>query len=160
PRRRNRAARSLPGFRVTEAAVTTTYASDIAPAALTAPAARASLLARVWRNRTLAAAVSGATFAMAVIALLGIPVRYVATRSIIPADKEPNIANPSAGGAKKIGDPADVESQLLMVRSARILRLAIETPDAVNAILKECRYRAAHEMLGRLSGASACESLV
>lgn len=140
--------------------MTSTYANDIGPAAAAAPAERAGLVARVWRNRTLAAAAFGATFAAAVIALLVIPVRYVATGSIIVAEQEPNIANASAAWAQKIGDPADLESQLLVVRSPRMLRLAMAQPGALDAVLQECRYRAENETLGRLSGASACARMV
>ena len=140
--------------------MTSTYASNIGSAAEAAPAARVSLLARVWRNRTLAAGVFGATFAVAVIALLVIPVRYLASGAIIIAEQEPNIANASAAWAQKIGDPADLESQLLVVRSPRILRLAMATPGALDAVLQECRYRAEHETLGRLSGVSACTRMV
>ena len=139
--------------------MTSTYATDTGSAALTAPAARASLLARVWRNRTLAAGVFGATFGLAVVALLVIPVRYFTSGSIIVAEQEPNIANASAAWAQKIGDPADVESQLLVVRSPRMLRLAMAAPGALNAVLQECRYRAEHETLGRLCGVSACTKL-
>jgi succinoglycan biosynthesis transport protein ExoP len=134
--------------------VTSTYASEIAPAA-----PRESLVARVWRNRKLAAAVFVATFALAVIALIVIPVRYFTSGSIIVAEQEPNIANQSAAWAQKIGDPADVESQLLVVRSPRILRLAVQQPGALAAVMRECRYRAENETLGRLAGVSACTKL-
>ena len=139
--------------------MTSTYANDIGSATTAAPAASEGLLARVWRNRKLAGAVAAATFALAVIALMVIPVRYLASGSIIVAEQEPNIANASAAWAQKIGDPADVESQLLMVRSPRMLRLAIAQPGALQAVLQECRYRAEHETLGRLSGQSACTRL-
>ena len=135
-----------------------TYATDIAASGPAAPA-RAGLLEKVWRHRTLAAATFAATFAASVIALIVIPVRYVATGSIIVAEQEPNIANASAAWAQKIGDPADVESQLLVIRSPRMLRLAVAEPGALNAVLQECRHRAEHEMLGRLGGISACTNL-
>lgn len=139
--------------------MTTTYANDIGPATNTASAASDGLIARIWRNRTLAAAVACATFALAVIALVVIPVRYLASGSIIVAEQEPNIANASAAWAQKIGDPADLESQLLVVRSPRMLRLAIAQPGAMEAVLQECRYRAEHETLGRLRGQSACNRI-
>jgi len=135
-----------------------TYAADIVPSGPATPAG-VGLLAKVWRHRTLAAATFAATFAASVIALVVIPVRYVATGSIIVAEQEPNIANASAAWAQKIGDPADVESQLLVIRSPRMLRLAVAEPGALNAVLAECRHRAEHEMLGRLGGISACTKL-
>jgi uncharacterized protein involved in exopolysaccharide biosynthesis/Mrp family chromosome partitioning ATPase len=139
--------------------VTSTYASEIVPAVPETAAPREGLVAKVWRNRILAAIVAGATFTLALIALHVIPVRYFTSGSIIVAEQEPNITNVSAAWAQKIGDPADVESQLLVVRSPRILRLAVAQPGALDAVMHECRYRAEHEMLGRLGGIAACNRL-
>ncbi|MCC6890956.1 MAG: polysaccharide biosynthesis tyrosine autokinase [Hyphomicrobiales bacterium] len=105
------------------------------------------------------AAVFCATLALTVLALVILPTRYLASGSIIVAEQEPSLAHVSAAWAQKIGDPADLESQLLVIRSPRMLRLAMASPDALATMLEECRYRATRELLGRLGGVATCERL-
>lgn len=102
-----------------------------------------SLLRKIWRRRTLFALVFSAVLAASLVALLVLPVRFMATGSIIVAEQEPGVQNASPGWAEKIGDPADLESQLLVIRSPRVLRAAMNAPGALDAVLKECRYRRA-----------------
>ena len=82
---------------------------------------------------------------LTVAAFILSPTRYVATGSIIVAEPEPGLADASASWAQKIGDPADLESQLLVIRSPRVLRLAIARPEAVAALKDECRATGASE---------------
>lgn len=122
---------------------------------------RTGLLVRLWRRRGLAALVFGGVMALTVIALLVLPVSYLATGSVIVAEPEPGAPNASAAWTQKIGDPADLESQLLVVRSPRVMRLAMALPGARDAVLKECRYEAGRGLLGALlpSRAEACDKL-
>ncbi|RAI38844.1 GumC family protein [Rhodoplanes roseus] len=122
---------------------------------------RSGLLVRLWRRRGLAAAVFVGTMALTVGALMVIPVSYLATGSVIVAEQEPGVPNASGAWAQKIGDPADLESQLLLVRSPRVMRLAMGTPGAREAVLKECRYQAGRGLLGALlpSREDACAKL-
>ncbi|EJW11503.1 lipopolysaccharide biosynthesis [Rhodovulum sp. PH10] len=115
-----------------------------------APAPRTGLLVRVWRRRGLFAAVFALVMVVAVIALLVLPVRYLASGSVIVAEQEPGIPTASAAWAQKIGDPADLESQLLVIRSPRVMRLAMATPGAVEAVGEECRHEATHGLFGTL----------
>ncbi|CCE00452.1 exopolysaccharide transport family protein [Bradyrhizobium sp. STM 3809] len=109
-------------------------------------------VARIWRRRGVFALVAGAVFAFAVVALIVLPVRYLATASVIIAEQEPG-ANTSAAWAQKIGDPADMESQLLVIRSPRLLRQIMSSPGVVDAVVGECER-------GRLLGsAEACQRL-
>ncbi|HLG81529.1 MAG TPA: exopolysaccharide transport family protein [Bradyrhizobium sp.] len=108
---------------------------------------------RLWRRRRVFVAVFLATIGAAVTALVVLPVRYVATASVIVAEPEPGVASPSAAWAQKIGDPADLESQLLVIRSPRLLRQVMNTPGVVPAVVEECRR-------GLLPGAgSRCDGL-
>ncbi|MGT2479790.1 lipopolysaccharide biosynthesis protein, partial [Methylobacterium oryzae CBMB20] len=59
-------------------------------------------------------------------------------------------ATPRWPGSSKIGDPADIESQILVIRSPRLLRLAIDD-SLVAAVLAECRYAAAGGHPDRIS---------
>jgi uncharacterized protein involved in exopolysaccharide biosynthesis len=63
------------------------------------------------------------------------------------------MASPSPAWAQKIGDPADLESQLLVIRSPRLLRQVMNAPGVVPAVVEECEH-------GRLLGsAERCQKL-
>ena len=114
------------------------------------PGRRNGILVRVWRRRSIALAIFCAVFSLAVIALIVLPVNYLAVGSVIVAEPEPGVANASAAWSQKIGDPADMESQLLVIRSPRVLRLMATEPDTIEVVLRECRYTADHRRLGWL----------
>jgi polysaccharide biosynthesis transport protein len=120
------------------------------------------LAEKVWRRRTLFAWVFCAIFGATIIALAVLPVRFLSVGSVIVAEQEPGIeSNSSPGWAEKIGDPADLESQLLVIRSPRVLRLAMAIPGALDAVLRECRYKQTSApiewVFGRL--AASCDKL-
>ncbi|MES2029965.1 MAG: polysaccharide biosynthesis tyrosine autokinase [Pseudomonadota bacterium] len=104
-------------------------------------AASESPLLKIWRNRSLFGAVFLGVMILTVIALVVLPVRYLATGSVIVAEQEPSNTNASAAWAQKIGDPADVESQLLIARSPRVLRLAMQQPGITEAAIEECQSK-------------------
>ncbi|OYU89887.1 MAG: lipopolysaccharide biosynthesis protein [Bradyrhizobiaceae bacterium PARB1] len=106
-------------------------------------------LQKVWRHRQIFGAVFCGVMIVTVIALLVVPVRYFATGSVIVAEQEPSNSNASAAWAAKIGDPADVESQLLIVKSPRIMRLALDAPGVREAAIQDC--------FARSTTGSACE---
>ncbi|MFC5326805.1 GumC family protein [Bradyrhizobium oligotrophicum] len=109
-------------------------------------------VARIWRRRGVFAIVAGAILAFAATALVVLPVRYLATASVIIAEQEPG-ANTSAAWAQKVGDPADMESQLLVIRSPRLLRQIMAAPEVVDAVVGECER-------GRMLGSTdACQRL-
>lgn len=108
---------------------------------------------RIWRRRRLFAAVFLGAIAVAVLALIVLPVRYLATASVIVAEQEPGVANMSPAWAQKVGDPADLESQLLVIRSSRLMRLVMNAPGVLAAVTQECER-------GRLLGAGdSCQKL-
>jgi len=122
---------------------------------------RTGLLVRVWRRRSLFALVFCTVMGIAVAALLLLPVRYLATGSIIVAEQEPGIHSSSEAWTQKLGDPADLESQLLVIRSPRMLRLAMASPGAIEAVQEECRYSRAHGLMGWLARllTASCDKL-
>lgn len=110
-------------------------------------------LDRIWRHRRVFAGVFLGTIAIAIVALLVLPVRYLATASVIVAEQEPGVANASPAWAQKIGDPADLESQLLVIRSPRLMRLVMNAPGVLPAMMQECER-------SRLIGANdSCQKL-
>jgi uncharacterized protein involved in exopolysaccharide biosynthesis/Mrp family chromosome partitioning ATPase len=93
---------------------------------------------KIWRNRRVFAGVFLGIIAATIVALLVLPVRYLATASVIVAEQEPGVANLSPAWAQKIGDPADLESQLLVIRSPRLMRLVMNAPGVIDAVMQEC----------------------
>lgn len=108
---------------------------------------------RLWRHRRVFSAVFLATIGAAILALIVLPVRYLATASVIVAEQEPGVANTPAAWAQKIGDPADLESQLLVIRSPRLLRKVMNAPGVVPAVVGECEHGAL------LGSAERCQKL-
>src|SRR5215475_16005477 len=102
------------------------------------PLTRLDAFDRLWRRKRVFVAVFLAVLGAAVAALVLLPVRYMATASVIVAEQEPGVANTSPAWAQKIGDPADLESQLLVIRSPRLLRQVMNAPGVIPAIVEEC----------------------
>ncbi|CAO4163495.1 GumC family protein [Methylorubrum populi] len=123
------------------------------------PSSHTGIPSRLWRRRGLFVSVFCLVLFVAVGALLAIPIRYMATGSVIVAEPEPGNANGSAVWAQKVGDPADLESQLLLIRSPRNLQRATTLPRVADSAQSECRL-AARTGLARLTGGSeTCGSL-
>src|SRR5215475_7497212 len=117
------------------------------------PLTRLDAFNRLWRQRRVFLAVFLLVVGAAVAALVLLPVRYLATASVIVAEQEPGVNNTSAAFAQKIGDPADLESQLLVIRSPRLLRQVMIAPGVIPAVVEECER-------GLLSGSAArCQRL-
>src|SRR5262249_24601862 len=129
--------------------------------ALVPPARRNGLLVSMWRRRLLFVGIFLGVFALVILALVSLPVTYLATGSVIVAEQEPGIANASAAWAQKIGDPADLESQLLVIRSPRVIRLAAAEIGTLETALQECNHIA--EIPGRglllIGQATTCDKI-
>ncbi|KQP77668.1 lipopolysaccharide biosynthesis protein [Methylobacterium sp. Leaf113] len=95
-------------------------------------------LLKIWRRRILFATVFIAVFGLAVTLLIRTPAQYVASGSVIVAEPEPGANNASMAWIQKLGDPADLESQILVLRSPRLMRLAADNGLA-EAVMAECR---------------------
>jgi len=117
------------------------------------PLTRLGPIDRLWRKRRVFLAVFVLVAGAAVAALVVLPVRYLATASVIVAEQEPGVNNTSPAWAQKIGDPADLESQLLVIRSARLLRQVMVTPGVIPAVVEEC------ERAASFGSAERCQKL-
>ncbi|WP_375462541.1 GumC family protein [uncultured Methylobacterium sp.] len=119
-------------------------------------------VAMIWRRRGLFAAVFLTVVALTVAALLAAPVQYLAIGSVIVAEAEPgnNNANASIAWIQKLGDPADIESQMLVIRAPRIMRL-VASGDVVEKVIAECRHAAGAGLLAGLLPAKdgECETM-
>lgn len=129
------------------------------PSAAQAP--QHGVLDTLWRRRKLFAAVFASTLALTAIALVVLPVRYRATGSVIFAEQEPGERETSPAWAQKLGDPADMESQLLVMGSSRMLRLAFSGEGVRDVVAQDCLGAAKGGGLSALFGvkASTCEKL-
>jgi polysaccharide biosynthesis transport protein len=107
------------------------------------------------RHAALAGVVFLAVFATAIAAYLVIPTRYVATAAIIVAQQDLGLDTAKTIGIDKLGDPADLESQLLLVRSPRVLRMILGDNTVREALGRECRNRAS----GLSMTGGSCEQL-
>jgi uncharacterized protein involved in exopolysaccharide biosynthesis/Mrp family chromosome partitioning ATPase len=117
------------------------------------PLTRLDAFNRLWRRKRVFLAVFLAVIGAVIAALLLLPVRYLATASVIVAEQEPGVANTSPAWTQKIGDPADLESQLLVIRSPRLLRQVMIAPGVIPAVVEEC------ERGPSLGSAGRCQKL-
>ena len=112
------------------------------------PKPRNDFISILLRHKTAFLSAFFGTLLLAILALIVIQTRYVATGSVIVAEPEIGLEAQAPSGADKLGDPADMESQILLIKAARVLRLAVETPEAQSAILRECQARGSSKLFG------------
>ena len=118
---------------------------------------RPNILRQLWQKRGVVAVTFGATFLLMMLLLVLLPISYVSSGSIIVADREPLVGSSSAAWVQKIGDPADMESNILLVRSPRLLRMMLNEPGMSDAVLADCRA-VSRQLLNRLRPAN-CNQL-
>lgn len=96
-------------------------------------------LARIWRRRSTFWKLFGLIFAASVAIAFLWPARYYADGTVVVGEQEPSSSSASPAWVQKLGDPADLETQLLIVRSRRMLRLALARPGVLEAVQRECQ---------------------
>lgn len=97
-----------------------------------------TILARLsWRPRVFAI-ILAVSLAPVLLVFLVWPSHYETKGTVIVGNLD-SFSSPQAAGTDKLGDPADLESQILIARSSRMIRLALERPGVVAAIQEECR---------------------
>ena len=94
--------------------------------------------ARLWRRRRLFGLIFALFLVPALAAFLIWPAQYQTTGMVIVGNLDP-FSSASAAGTDKLGDPADLESQILIAKSPRMMRLALERPGVAAAIQEECQ---------------------
>ncbi len=121
------------------------------PASKPAPESRPSLLSQLWQRRFVVATTFCLSLLFVLALLVVLPVTYFASGSVIVADREPLIGSGSGSSAwmQKVGDPADMESNILLIRSPRLMRALLSQPGMEDAVLADCEA-AAHQIIARL----------
>ena len=92
-----------------------------------------------WSKRQITwfAYVSAAAMALMLVAIMFAPKVYYTSGKVIIGERETG-GNASAAYVQKLGDPADLESQLLIISSARLLKKAIARPEIHKMLVDEC----------------------
>ena len=99
------------------------------------------LFGRLWRRRGWFA-MAFVAIMLPLIAVIGLwPSSFYASGTVIIGNLEPADSS-LAAAIQKLGDPADLASQLLVAKSPRMIRLALERPGVFQAITEECNYGA------------------
>lgn len=96
-------------------------------------------LTAIWKMRLLFVA-TFVTVLVAVLVVLALtPSSYVAGGAIIIVEPERTTTAPSIIMTQNVGDPADVESQVYIAQSPRVLSGVLDNPTALAAVIDECR---------------------
>jgi uncharacterized protein involved in exopolysaccharide biosynthesis/Mrp family chromosome partitioning ATPase len=125
--------------------LTGTIAEPVAPEVENRP----TIFHQLWQKRGVVAVTFGATFLFMMVLLFILPTSYLATGSVIVADREPLVGSNSPAWVQKIGDPADMESTILLIRSPRLLRVLLSQPGMSDAVLADCQI-VARQLASRL----------
>lgn len=78
---------------------------------------------------------------------------YRASASLMVASNEALLRSGSSSAeAQRLGDPADIESQMLMLRSPRLARVILDEPKVVQALVADCETTSSGTWFTRLMG--------
>lgn len=97
------------------------------------------LLRRLRRRKLWLAGTFGLTLAAVAAALFSMPRSYRSSASVVIADNGALVDSSSQAQAARIGDPADLESQMLMLRSTRLFEAVLQREDVRQALLRDCQ---------------------
>ena len=102
-------------------------------------AEQTGLLARLARRKGWCLLGFSLTAAMVTITFTAVPRTYRASASLLFASNEAVLRSDNASAeAQRLGDPADIESQMLMLRSPRLGRVVVRDPAVVAALVADC----------------------
>ena len=106
---------------------------------VSATAAGSGLLTRL--NRRKSAFLLGFCVTAGVVGLgfSALPRTYRASAALMVASNEAVLhSGTSTAEAQRLGDPADIESQMLMLRSPRLVRMILDDPKITTALVEDC----------------------
>src|SRR5258705_11359062 len=119
------------------------------------PEAEINIVAQIWRRRRIFMAAFAAVMLPALAIIVFWPPVYYASGAVMVGNQEPTSSRASAAWIEKLGDPEALESQLLIVMSHRMLRLALARPGVIAAVQRECSYMGGFRLFQR----SDCDKL-
>ena len=104
--------------------------------------AGAGLLTRLGRRKTWC--LLGFSVAVGIIALAftALPRTYRASAALMVASNEAVLRDDnSSAEEQRLGDPADIESQMLMLRSPRLMGMILDDPKVQDALVADCEAK-------------------
>jgi capsular exopolysaccharide synthesis family protein len=127
--------------------------------------AGSTIIASVARHKVLVLSGFLATAIVVAVTFSAIPRTYRASASLLIGGSEAVLrGGDSSAEALRQGDPADVESQMLLVRSPRLARMILDDPAVVRALLADCEAAREGTWFTRFKTmafkAPGCETLV
>jgi succinoglycan biosynthesis transport protein ExoP len=101
--------------------------------------AEAGLVARIRRRKGVFAGVFTAIIALVALLYAILPTSYMAAGAVMvtafPADVEGGMSN---AAEQKLGDPADMDTQIVVARSPRLLQAMLGNPAILRAVHDDC----------------------
>jgi capsular exopolysaccharide synthesis family protein len=108
----------------------------------------------------------GFSFTAATVAAVftALPRTYRASAAVMVASNQAvMLTGTSSADAQRMGDPADIESQMLMLRSPRLARVILDDPEVMSALVADCKASRegtwATRLIAQRIGASDCDEL-
>ncbi len=123
-----------------------------------------SLLARLGRRKAWFLLGFALTAAAICTVFSALPRTYRASAALMVASNEAVLrSGTSTAEAQRLGDPADIESQMLMLRSPRLARMILQDPKVVDALIQDCQAARdgtwATRLMAQATKPSDCDSL-
>lgn len=115
----------------------------------------AGLATRLRRQKAVFALVFAAVLGAAALIFSVTPDTYLATGAVIITGRPPEVAGNAVSPAaeQKLGDPADIDSQIIVAKSPRLLAQMASDPDVLQAVQQDCEAVLRHAPLNRLRAA-------
>jgi succinoglycan biosynthesis transport protein ExoP len=122
------------------------------------------ILARLSRRKTSFLLGFGLTAIAVAAAFTALPRTYRASASLMVASDDALLrSGAQSAEAQRLGDPADIESQMLMLRSPRLGRMILAEPKVANALIADCEAARegtwATRLMAQLQKPESCETL-
>ena len=131
---------------------------------ISATAAGSGLLTRLNRRKSWFLLGFCLTAAVVATAFSALPRTYRASAALMVASNEAVLhSGTSTAEAQRLGDPADIESQMLMLRSPRLVRMILEEARVTTALVEDCvaagKSTWATQLIARATKPVDCEIL-
>ena len=112
----------------------------------------AGLATRLRRQKAMFSLVFAAVLGVVALIFSVTPNTYLAAGAVIVRDRSPQVAGNdlSPAAEQKLGDPADMDSQIIVAKSPRLLARMAGDPSVVQAVQQDCEAVRLHAPLNRL----------
>lgn len=130
--------------------ITSFVSPPLLPPSFVAPDKSNGLLSRIRRRKAIVATLS----TLVAIGFAGLycvlPVSYSAESQVVIAGDERVVAGAGDAPSQMVGDQADIDTQMVEIGSAALMRQVLTAPGVIQALQQECDTRAARFNLRQL----------